>query len=198
MGAERLGAGELAPSAPAGGKVADTRYNNACQQANKCVAVNPRTKPLTKTSTALDIETAARLRGVIGRLSRRLRPTAAGKAAGLTPTKVSVLMDVVRRGPLRLSDVAEAEGINPTMLSRVIAYLVDAGLLERTSDDADRRAAWVKATPAGRRLSERMRRERTDALNVALEQLPDEERRRILDALDALEGLAEELKGRRA
>jgi DNA-binding MarR family transcriptional regulator len=153
---------------------------------------------LTKTSTAIDIETAARLRAVIGKLSRRLRPTAAGKAAGLTPTKISVLMDVVRRGPLRLAEVAEAEGINPTMLSRVIADLVDAGLLERTSDKGDRRAAWVKATAAGRRLSERMRRERTAALDVALDELSEAERRQILDALGALEGLADALKGRRA
>jgi DNA-binding MarR family transcriptional regulator len=151
-----------------------------------------------KTATAIDIETAARLRAAIGRLSRRLSPTVAGKAADLTPTKVSVLMDVVRRGPLRLSEVAEAEGINPTMLSRVIAGLVERGLLERTSDEADRRAAWVKATAAGRRLSERIRRERTDAINAALTKLPEDERRHILDALDALEGLAEQLKGRRA
>jgi DNA-binding MarR family transcriptional regulator len=153
---------------------------------------------LTRTATAIDIETAARLRAVIGKLSRRLRPTAAGKAAGLTPTKVSVLMDVVRRGPLRLSEVAEAEGINPTMLSRVVADLVDAGLLERTSDQGDRRAAWVKATGAGRRLSERMRRERTAAINAALADLDAEDRRQILDALEALEALADALKGRRA
>ena len=151
----------------------------------------------TETETAIDIETAARLRAAIGRLSRRLGPTTAGKAADLTPTKISVLMDVVRRGPLRLSQVAEAEGINPTMLSRVIAGLVERGLLERTSDEADRRAAWVKATTAGRRLSDRIRRERTDAINAALTNLPEDERRHILAALDALEGLAEELKGRR-
>ncbi|MEA2158490.1 MAG: hypothetical protein QOD66_870, partial [Solirubrobacteraceae bacterium] len=67
----------------------------------------------------VDIETAARLRAAIGRLSRRLRPTAAGTAAGLTPTRVTVLLDVVRQGRARLADVASAEGINPTMLSRV-------------------------------------------------------------------------------
>jgi DNA-binding MarR family transcriptional regulator len=154
--------------------------------------------PAAKTPTAIDTDTAARLRATIGKLSRRLRPTAAGKAAGLTPTKVSVLMDVVRRGPLRLAEVAEAEGINPTMLSRVLADLVQQGLLERTSDERDRRAAWVKATAAGRRLSERMRRERTEAVNVALSELPERDRRQILDSLESLEHLAEALKGRRA
>jgi DNA-binding MarR family transcriptional regulator len=83
------------------------------------------------------------------------------------------------------------------MLSRVISDLVDAGLLERSSDGGDRRAAWVQATGAGRRLADEMRRERTDALNQALEGLTREERRLIERALPALEGLAEELKERR-
>ncbi len=131
---------------------------------------------------------------IVGRLSRRLRPTAAGAAAGLTPTRISVLLNVVRDGPMRLSDLAASEGINPTMLSRVVSDLVEVGLLERSSDEGDRRTAWVAATAAGRRLSERMRRERTDALDVALEGLSDSQRRRIEKALPALEDLAEQLK----
>lgn len=145
----------------------------------------------------LDIETASRLRVAIGRLSRRLRTTAAGSAAGLTPTRISVLLTVVRQGSMRLSALADAEGLNPTMLSRAISELVDAGLLARTSDPGDRRAAWVQATPRGVELAEQMRRERTDALNAALEGLPAADRRLLEKALPALEGLAEQLKERR-
>jgi DNA-binding MarR family transcriptional regulator len=146
---------------------------------------------------ALDIDTAARLRVAIGRLSRRLRATAAGSAAGLTPTKISVLLTVVREGPIRLSALAESESLNPTMLSRVIADLVEAGLLARTSDDGDRRAAWVEATEDGDQLAERMRRERTDAVNEALEGLAPADRRLLETALPALEQLAEQLRERR-
>jgi DNA-binding MarR family transcriptional regulator len=131
----------------------------------------------------------------IGRLSRRLRATTAARDAGLTPTGISLLFSVVRSGPLRLSELAESEGINPTMLSRVIAGMVQDGLLRRSSDEGDRRAAWVEATAPGRKLAERMRRERTSAVNQALETLSDAERRRIEQALPALEALAEELKG---
>jgi DNA-binding MarR family transcriptional regulator len=152
---------------------------------------------LSSSAPILDVETAARLRIAVGRLSRRLRTTSAGSAAGLTPTRISVLLTVVREGPIRLSELATAESLNPTMLSRVIADLVDAGLLARVSDDGDRRAAWVKATAAGRRLAERMRRERTDALNQALEGLSPADRRQLEQALPALEGLAEQLKDRR-
>jgi DNA-binding MarR family transcriptional regulator len=148
---------------------------------------------MTSTLTKVDLETAARLRVVVARLSRRLRPTPTAMKAGLTPTRISVLLNVVREGSVRLSDLAAAEAINPTQLSRAIAQLVDDGLVERSPDTGDRRAAWVKPTPAGRRLAERIRRERTDALNAGLAGLAETERERIVDALDALEQLAEHL-----
>jgi DNA-binding MarR family transcriptional regulator len=147
-------------------------------------------------SAALDVETAARLRAIVGKMSRRLRRTASSTAAGLTPTRTSVLLHVARSGPVRLSELAASEGLNPTMLSRVIADFGDAGLLERVSDEGDRRAAWVKATPAGRRLAERMRRERTDALYLALAGLPEDDRILVEQALPALELLAEALRER--
>ncbi len=130
---------------------------------------------------------------MIGRLSRRLRPTEAGIAAGLTPSRISVLLHVVRDGSQRLSELAAREGINPTMLSRIVGHLVEAGLLERVSDEGDRRSAWVTATPAGRRLAERMRRERTDAVSLGLEQLSTQDRARLEEALPALETLADHL-----
>jgi DNA-binding MarR family transcriptional regulator len=152
---------------------------------------------MSPTLSKLDLESAARLRGVIGRLSRRLRPTPAAREAGLTPTRISVLLTVVRAGQIGLSDLAAAEAINPTQLSRAVAQLLEAGLVERSADQGDRRAAWVKPTPAGKRLAERIRRERTDALNVALEGLAENDRERIIAALDSLEHLAEQLKGER-
>ena len=130
----------------------------------------------------------------MGRLSRRLRVTPAARAAGLTPTQSSILLALARSGPARLSELAESEGLNPTMLSRVVAGLGEAGLLERTSDSSDRRAAWVGVTAEGRRLADRVRAERTDAVNAALHGLPDPERRQIEASLPALEALAEQLK----
>jgi DNA-binding MarR family transcriptional regulator len=153
--------------------------------------------PASPSSPALDLDTAARLRASIGRLTRRLRPTAAGAAAGLTPTRISVLFTVARLGPIRLSELAEEEGLNPTMLSRVIADFADAGLVTRVCDPGDRRAALVQATAAGRKLCERMRGERTDVLEVALASLSEEDRRAVEQALPVLEQLAHSLTGRR-
>jgi DNA-binding MarR family transcriptional regulator len=147
----------------------------------------PRTTPST--------DIAPRLRTVVGKLSRRLRPTLAG--TGLTPTRISVLFSIVRLGPLRLTELADVEGLNPTMLSRVIAELQREGLVARVTDPQDRRAALVEATPAGRALREQILSERSDVLSVQLGQLSAAERRALAEALPVLEALTERLKDRR-
>jgi DNA-binding MarR family transcriptional regulator len=138
-----------------------------------------------------DDDTSARLRTAIGRLARRLRPTRAGSA--LTPTQISVLFTVVRHGPLPLAELAERETLHPTMLSRVVGGLCEAGLVARTTDPGDRRVVNASATPAGRRIRERIQRERSEALAVHLAELAPAERQAIVDALPALEALAERL-----
>jgi len=134
------------------------------------------------------------LRAAVNRISRRLRPTKAG--SGFTPTEISVLETVAKRGPMRLSDVAEAEGMNPTMLSRIARKLEVPALIRRQPHPFDKRAALLEVTPAGRRLFERIRSERTDQLSVELEALGPEERGALLAALPALERLADQLKRR--
>jgi DNA-binding MarR family transcriptional regulator len=144
-------------------------------------------------ATGVDTETAQRLRIVFGRLARVLRPTEASLAANLTPTRVAVLLNTVRNGPIRLSEVAEQEGLNPTLLSRTVAHLAQDGLVTRRADEADRRSAWLDATPAGRDLAERIRAERTRAVEIALSELPPRDRDRIEAALPALEELSRHL-----
>jgi DNA-binding MarR family transcriptional regulator len=143
----------------------------------------------------LDAEQAARLRAVIGRLARRLRPTVAG--SNLTPSQTSVLFTIVRFGPLGLSEVAEIESVNPTMLSRITAQLCDAGLIRREADPGDRRAASVKATAAGRKMREQIHRERTEALSAHVDRLDEREQEALWAALPVLEALAADLPGRR-
>jgi DNA-binding MarR family transcriptional regulator len=110
----------------------------------------------------IDSETAGRLRASVSKLSRALRTTQA--AGGLTPTGISVLFTVVRRGPLRMAELAEIEALNPTMLSRIVGGLAERGLVRRLPDRVDRRAATVEATGAGRRLRQKIHRERDEAI----------------------------------
>jgi hypothetical protein len=53
--------------------------------------------------TEIDPDDVARLRAVIGRLSRLLNASVAD--VGLTPTQLSVLGSVVRRGPIGVGEL---------------------------------------------------------------------------------------------
>src|ERR1700688_2308026 len=97
----------------------------------------------------MDEEGVIRLRRAILRLPRQLNAASGGE--GLTPTQASVLGIVTHRGPLGLTELTEIEGLNPTMLSRVVGKLDSFGLIRRLRDPADFRAARVEVTPAGRR-----------------------------------------------
>lgn len=137
--------------------------------------------------TRVDVEDVARLRIALARTARWLDRNSA--TDGLSRTQLSVLGSTARRGPLGLGELAEIEGINPTMLSRIVSKLDDAGYLQRLTDAADRRAAHVQVTEAGRRLHLRHRAERTALLSERLAGLPAEQRSALLAAVPALEAL---------
>jgi DNA-binding MarR family transcriptional regulator len=138
----------------------------------------------------------ARLRIAVARMARRLRPTAA--AGSLTATEVDMLVVAEKHGPARMSDLASFCGLNPTMLSRMVPKLEEAGFLRRQADPKDGRVWRVEATKKARALLERVRSERNDALSTLLDELDDGEREAIAAATPALEKLAERLQSQSA
>lgn len=140
----------------------------------------------------MDTELVARLRAVIPRLARVLNDTSTGE--DLTPTQYSVLALVHVRGPLGLTELTELEGINPTMLSRVVKNLDERGLIRRMPDPGDLRAARVAVTPEGAAVHERVRAQRTAVLSACLQGLPPHTTAALLTAVPDLESLAEALK----
>jgi DNA-binding MarR family transcriptional regulator len=140
----------------------------------------------------MDAELVARLRGVIPRLARQLNDTSTGE--DLTPTQYSVLALVRARGPLGLAELTELEGVNPTMLSRVVKVLDERGLVRRLPDPKDMRAVRLEATEEGERLNDRVRAQRTQMLSECLGRLPPETAGALLAAVPAMEALAEAVK----
>jgi DNA-binding MarR family transcriptional regulator len=140
----------------------------------------------------MDVELVTRLRAVIGKLARQLNDTSTDE--GLTPTQYSVLGLVRGRGPLGLAELASLEGLNPTMLSRVVRALDENGLIRRLPDPSDLRAARVEITPAGVTVHERIRDHRTQVLTECLEQLPGQTAQALLSSVPAMEALAETVK----
>jgi DNA-binding MarR family transcriptional regulator len=136
----------------------------------------------------IDAEDVNRLRAAIGRLSRELNASVAD--LGFSPSQLSVLGTVARRGPIGIGELAEHEGINPTMLSRIVGKLSDAGLIERIAHPDDGRAVVVQTTAPGRKLHQRVQDQRTKAIAARLENMPDLQAAQLLAALPALEALA--------
>jgi DNA-binding MarR family transcriptional regulator len=140
----------------------------------------------------MDDEGAIRLRRVIIKLARQLNASSTGE--GLTPSQASVLGLIVARGPMSLPDLGELEGINPTMLSRVIGRLVDMRLIDRIPDPADLRSVSVVATAAGRRVDKQIKASRAAAVSRCLDLLPADEVAALGASLPALEDLAETMR----
>jgi DNA-binding MarR family transcriptional regulator len=136
---------------------------------------------------AMDDDAAIRLRRVISKLARELNASSTG--AGLTPSEASVLGLIVARGPVGLGELSELEGLNPTMLSRVIGKLHSMSLIDRIRDPADLRNVSAVSTPAGRRADKRVKALKAAAVSQCMALLPAEQAAAVAAALPALEEL---------
>src|SRR6516165_11186661 len=131
------------------------------------------------TTAAIDV---ARLRMTIARLSRWLRRH---ELAGLTPTQLSALATVDRIGPLRLGDLAAAEGIAPSTLTRLVTVLEERGYVERCPVPGDARASTLAITSDGHAVLELIREQSTILLAGRLRTLTDGQRAALAAALPA-------------
>jgi len=147
----------------------------------------------TAARTGDPLEEAARLRTALIRVVRRLQSIDVAAGAGFTPTELSLLGAVVRRGPVRSSDLAACEGLHPTMASRLVARLAERGLVCRDPAAGDGRSTLVSATAEGHERFAQLRAQRAASLAGALQRLPFDERRALEAALPALEVLGDEL-----
>jgi DNA-binding MarR family transcriptional regulator len=132
---------------------------------------------------------AARLRLALMRLSRRLRQEV---SAGLTPSQLSALARLDRGGPMSLRDLAAAERITPSTLTRIVASLEAEGLISREPDPDDRRVARVAVTVAGHALLEAARARGTGYLLGRIGDLGPDEADLLAAAVPVLERLLED------
>ena len=144
-----------------------------------------------RTITQADL--AVRLRLAIARTARRLRQEAGGE---LSPSQTTALATIDRHGPLTPSELALRERIQRPTVTRIVARLEEAGLVQRTRDPQDGRSSLVALTPAGRALLARGRTRKDAYLARRLRELDGEERATLQRAAAILERLLEE-EGRR-
>jgi DNA-binding MarR family transcriptional regulator len=86
---------------------------------------------------------------------------------GVDPSAYPVLFQLVE-APRRTTDLASCLYADVSTVSRQVTSLVDAGLVERTSDPDDRRATILAVTDAGRAVLASMHRDRERMLGQIL------------------------------
>lgn len=121
-------------------------------------------------------ELLRRLRDELGALrritgSQRLERTVAARSGtGIGTLAFTVLGKVIVEGPVRMRDLADALRMHPAALTRQVQALEAEGLVERSPDPADGRAATIAVTTEGRRAH---RRFETASDEIMAEQLAE-------------------------
>ena len=100
----------------------------------------------------------------IGRLMRQR-----GQGETLDTGSFWLLKTLSASGPLRVTDLAACANLDASTVSRHVAQLHNAGLIERTPDPVDGRAQRVKLSDAGADRIETALRARRDLLEKSLE-----------------------------
>jgi DNA-binding MarR family transcriptional regulator len=131
-----------------------------------------------------------RLMRVFPRVVRGMRryqdQTTPQTAAPLGPRHVAAL-EQLRDGPLSVGELATRLGLTLSTVSGVIAALDQAGFVERSADQADRRRTIVEIAPAARPAVRRWLDGAAAPLARVLDRLAPDERAAFLKAMDMLE-----------
>ena len=135
----------------------------------------------------------------VGAVVKRLRRNPLPEDDGLTvalrgmspaPRHVLALVQVATDGRIGMSDLAERLSISLATASQLVSELADWGLVERMTDDADRRRTFVSVTPEHAATIRALVDSRLRPLARTLDRLEPDERHALLRGLAVL---AEEL-----
>ncbi|MUL48853.1 MarR family transcriptional regulator [Mycobacterium sp. CBMA293] len=124
------------------------------------------------------------------RLSRQLRFRRPDSPVSLT--QLSALATLAKEGPMTPGALAIRERVRPPSMTRVIASLVDLGLVDRSAHPDDRRQVLVVVSPDGQDLYDAERRAGMEWLQERLEQLTDNDRATLLSAADLMFAIIDE------
>lgn len=96
---------------------------------------------------------------------------------------------------VRPVDLADALDVSPSTATRMCDRLVRKGLIDRIHRDSDRREVEVRLSGSGRALVNDVTSRRRRDLRRVLARIPDDEQRRLVEALRIFNAAAEELAG---
>lgn len=134
-------------------------------------------------------ELAVELRLACMRISRRVRFESA--ADQLPPHQFSVLARL-DRGAATPGELAEIEKVSAPSMTRTVSALVEAGLVDRADNPADRRQVVLRLTDSGREVLSDVRARRDLWMSMRLAQLSEHELEMLRVAVPLLARVAAE------
>jgi DNA-binding MarR family transcriptional regulator len=137
---------------------------------------------LAATLASLTLDTtdlANRLRPVLLKLNRELRREI--HSLGVTGGQVGLLVQIKARPGIGMRELAAVERMSVPGMSKFIAKLEDAGLVQRAPVEGDQRRVGLSLTPAGHKVLRSVKSKRTAWLAARLGQLEAQQ----LEAIDA-------------
>ncbi len=137
----------------------------------------------------IDPELVARLSLAVARLARVLRQH--HDTEPMTPAVSAAFSTIVQHGPISLTELAAAERVSRSTMTKLVRKLEDDGLIERAIDADDRRVHRVRLSAAGRRRISRLRASRNVWLSAQLDELDDAQLEQVIGALAFFERLTE-------
>ena len=112
-------------------------------------------------------------------------------ADGISVTQLRTLVLVGSQGPLTVTAVAEALGVNASNASRTCDRLVTAGLLDRRAAEDDRRRVALTLTAEGEQVVDEVMDHRRAELARVVERMEPGDRADLARALDRFAVAAE-------
>ncbi len=137
-----------------------------------------------RTASASSASLAASLRGTVMRMARRLRSQRVDGSLSLAA--LVTLGTIEAREPLTASELAAAEHLKPSSMTRLISALERNGYIERRRDPDDGRQSILRTTPSGREVIVAEREHRQEWLTHVLDGFTPEERDQLRAVLPLL------------
>lgn len=148
-------------------------------------AKSPEEPPAADEMVAAVVTTSRVLVAVSARSLAAVRET-------LTVPQFRMLVVLEAHGATNISRLAEHLAVNPSTAMRMADRLVAAGMIERTTDPADRRAAKLAPTDTGRLMVRKVTQRRRAEIARIVSDMPPERRGVMVEALQAFADAAGE------
>lgn len=112
---------------------------------------------------------------------------------GLTPKQVHMMMEIGTKS-FRHGDLASCLGVDPSTLTRTLAPLVKAGLIDRQPNPANRREVLVHLSPTGLTVLQEVHNQFIQYFDRILQHVPANQLEQVQSSITLLLGIMKGMK----